>query len=116
MLYTYLPVLYYHGNLHVTEGAYMQAGGVSALPAVFLVCFTFTVRWKTPRCGCGACMACGMAIPGAPQSPTSQMKPGVILTGDGRWCTWSQLVVHTACTGGWMSRHKGKDMWDGDLE
>ncbi len=27
MLYIYLPVLYFHGNLYVTEGL-MQAGGV----------------------------------------------------------------------------------------
>ncbi len=50
MLYIYLPVLYYHGNLHVTEGAYMQAGEVSAAPAVFLVVFQYGDLQALPRC------------------------------------------------------------------
>ncbi len=41
MLYMYLPVLYYHGNLYVTEEAYAcgpgMRAGFSAVPAVFLV-------------------------------------------------------------------------------
>ncbi len=36
MLYIYLPLLYYHGNIYVTEGAY--AGGVFRCPSG-LSCF-----------------------------------------------------------------------------
>ncbi len=39
MLYIYLPVLYYHGNLYVTEGAY--AGGRGFRCPSGLSCFFF---------------------------------------------------------------------------
>lgn len=29
-------------------------------PIMTLICFTFTVRWKKPRCSCGACEAGGI--------------------------------------------------------
>ncbi len=38
MLYIYLPVLYYHGNLYVTEGVF-QAGGVFRCPSGLSCCF-----------------------------------------------------------------------------
>ncbi len=37
MLYIYLPVLFFYGNLYVTEGALCRRAGFSAVPAVFLV-------------------------------------------------------------------------------
>ncbi len=39
MLYIYLPVLYYHGNLYVTEKGLSRRAGFSAVPVVFLVLF-----------------------------------------------------------------------------
>ncbi len=44
MLYIYLPVLYYHGNLYVTEMAY-----AGAVPAVFLVFDTIYRESGLPR-------------------------------------------------------------------
>ena len=37
MLYTYLPVLYYHGNIYVTEGAYAGAWGFPLSQRSFLL-------------------------------------------------------------------------------
>ncbi len=36
MLYIYLPVLYYHGNLYVTEGAYAGGRGFPLSQRYFL--------------------------------------------------------------------------------
>ncbi len=37
MLYIYLPVLYYHGNLNVTEGAYAGRRGFPVSQRSFLL-------------------------------------------------------------------------------
>ena len=39
MLYIYLPVLYYQGNLYVTEGAYPGGRGFPLSQRSFLCCF-----------------------------------------------------------------------------
>ncbi len=42
MLYIYFPVLYYHGNLYVTEGAYASGRGFPLSQRSFLFAFVFT--------------------------------------------------------------------------
>ncbi len=41
MLYIYLPVLYYHGSLYVTEGAYAGGQGFPLSQRSFLLSFAF---------------------------------------------------------------------------
>ena len=42
MLYIYLPVLCYHGNLYVTEGVYAGGRGFPLSQRSFLFCFFVT--------------------------------------------------------------------------
>ncbi len=44
MLYIYLPVLYYHGNLYVTEGAYAGRRGFPLSQRSFLFDITLVNR------------------------------------------------------------------------
>ncbi len=47
MLYIYLPVLYYHGNLYVTEEAYPGRRGFPLSQRSFLLLFTvYNVKWQ----------------------------------------------------------------------
>ena len=41
MLYTYMPILYYHGNLHVTERAYAGGRAIPLSQRSFLFPFGF---------------------------------------------------------------------------
>ncbi len=41
MLYIYLPVLYYHGNIHVTEGAFAGGRGFPLSQRSFLFMILF---------------------------------------------------------------------------
>ena len=43
MLYIYLPVLYYHGNIYVTEGAYAGGWGFLLSQRSFLFFLNFVV-------------------------------------------------------------------------
>ncbi len=51
MLYIYLPVLYYHGNLHVTEEAY--AGGRGFPLSSGLSCYSCCCSASSSSCGGG---------------------------------------------------------------
>ncbi len=44
MLYIYLPVLYYHGNLYVTEGAYPGGRGFPMSQRSFLFIMYFSIH------------------------------------------------------------------------
>ncbi len=46
MLYIYLPVLYYHGKLQVTEGAYTGGRGIPLSQRSFLYSYCFSAHQK----------------------------------------------------------------------
>ncbi len=46
MLYIYLPVLYYHGKLQVTEGAYIGGRGFPLSQRSFLLMYCLAIISK----------------------------------------------------------------------